>query len=102
MEKKTILTQVQADEIKAKPAREQAEFMLGLFEEGMESLEANREILEGSFAELFCLMAIEVVAAPLQTALDAQINPEIESFDDEQGREHIKSRILDSVVSRLS
>jgi len=32
----------------------------------------------------------------------AQINPEIESFDDEQGREHIKSRIIDSVVSRLS
>ena len=98
MEKKTILTQVQADEIKAKTAREQAEFMLGLFEEGMESLEANREILEGSFAELFSLMAIEFALSPIQAALD----PEMESLGDEQARERIKRRIVGNVVSRLS
>lgn len=99
---KTILTQDQADAIKAKPVNEQVEFLLELFDEGTETLEANREILKDNFAEVFHLTVMEVVTVPLQTALEAQSNPEIENFTDEQGKEYIKNKIVGNVVAQIA
>jgi hypothetical protein len=99
---KTILTQEQADTIKAKPVNEQVEFLLELFDEGTETMEANREILKNNFAKVFHLTVMEVTTAALQTTIDAMSNPEIEKFTDEQGKEYIKNKIINNVVANFN
>ena len=98
---KTILTQEQADSIKAKPVNEQVEFLLELINEGTETMEANREILKNNFAKVFQLTVMEIATVPLQTSLDAMSNPEIEKFTDEQGKEYIKNKIVNNVVANF-
>lgn len=99
---KTILTQEMADTIKAKPVKEQVEFLIDLINEGKETLDLNKEMLEENFTKMFYHVVFEITTVPLQVASDAMTNPEIEKFTDEQGKEYIKNKIITNVVAQLN
>jgi hypothetical protein len=99
---KTILTKEQVDNLKSKPVNEQVLFLIDLFEEGKETLEANKEIIKENLAEVFHFTVIEIMTAALGTVGDSITNPEIADFTDEQGKEYIKNRIVNNVVDKMT
>jgi flagellin-specific chaperone FliS len=98
----TILTQQEMDSIKSKPVNEQVLFLLDLFNEGQETLNANKEIIGENMKKVFHFTVVEIMTASLETAADAMTNPQIENFTDEQGKEYIKNKIVNNVVDKMT